>query len=411
MKKLCRAAILAAFVCVLGVCPIMAQADETSTTSTTESSGSSKSSTYDKLQEALAEKKELESALAKAKSNVKSISSNKTKAKEKAKEIKNELSSLNSRMNALTAQMEDLKAQIAESDELEKQAQAEVDRQYAGMKKRIQYMYENSTNALAMVMLTDGTLVDRLNAAEYINKVNQYDRQKFDEYKAAKEAQAAIGEGLTTQHSEIESMWKDLQATADTVSKLLGEQNQIVAQLDSELANAQEVQKAYEAEVSAQNEILAQIQAQLAAENGESNLMSSAGFMWPCPAYKRVSSDYGVRSSPTAGASTNHKGVDLAANSGSDILAAQSGKVTTATFQKSAGNYLIINHGKNADGQTVCTVYMHCSSFCVSQGDEVAQGQVIAKVGSTGVSTGPHLHFGVTVGGSYVSPWNYISKP
>ena len=96
--------------------------------------------------------------------------------------------------------------------------------------------------------------------------------------------------------------------------------------------------------------------------------------------------------------------MDIGASTGADILAAASGEVIISTYSYSAGNYIMINHGGG-----VYTVYMHCSQLLASVGEQVKQGQVIAKVGSTGYSTGPHLHFGVRTGGTYVNPLNYVS--
>ena len=127
------------------------------------------------------------------------------------------------------------------------------------------------------------------------------------------------------------------------------------------------------------------------------NGQSTGSMMWPCPSSKRVTSDYGPRTSPTNGASSNHKGIDIGAAYGADIVAADGGTVLVAT-------YVIIDHGGG-----LCTVYMHASSLTVSAGQTVSKGQVIAKVGSTGISTGNHLHFGVTLNGVYVSPWGYVS--
>ena len=104
------------------------------------------------------------------------------------------------------------------------------------------------------------------------------------------------------------------------------------------------------------------------------------------------------------GASTDHKGIDIGASTGSDIVAAASGTVIISTYSVSAGNYIMIDHGGG-----VFTVYMHCSQLLASVGDKVSQGQVIAKVGSTGYSTGPHLHFGIRSGGAYVNPLKYVS--
>ena len=129
-------------------------------------------------------------------------------------------------------------------------------------------------------------------------------------------------------------------------------------------------------------------------------------FKWPVPSSTRVTSDFGPRTSPTAGASSDHKGIDIGASSGSDIVAAAPGKVIISRYSSSAGYYISIDHGGG-----LCTVYMHCSKLLVNVGDVVAGGDVIAKVGSTGISTGPHLHFGVSLNGSYVSPWGYLTKP
>ena len=144
-----------------------------------------------------------------------------------------------------------------------------------------------------------------------------------------------------------------------------------------------------------------------AQEEGKTYTTADLGnisFKWPCPASSRITSQFGDRESPTEGASSNHKGIDIGAASGSDILAAASGTVVIATYSYSAGNYIMIDHGGG-----VSTVYMHCSQLLAAEGDEVSQGQVIAKVGSTGYSTGPHLHFGIRSDGSYVNPLNYVS--
>lgn len=103
------------------------------------------------------------------------------------------------------------------------------------------------------------------------------------------------------------------------------------------------------------------------------------------------------------GASSYHQGIDIGASKGSPIYAAAGGTVTEAGYNSSRGNYVVISHGSG-----VSTVYMHCSALYVSAGDSVSQGETIAAVGSTGISTGPHLHFGVIEDGSYVNPRNYV---
>lgn len=104
------------------------------------------------------------------------------------------------------------------------------------------------------------------------------------------------------------------------------------------------------------------------------------------------------------GASTYHKGIDIGAPTGTKIVAAAGGTVVTATYDSSCGNYIRIYHGNST-----YTIYMHCSKLLVSKGDEVRQGQEIGLAGSAGISTGSHLHFGITVNGEYKNPQNYVS--
>ena len=105
-----------------------------------------------------------------------------------------------------------------------------------------------------------------------------------------------------------------------------------------------------------------------------------------------------------AGASANHRGIDIGAPTGSSILAAASGRVTTATYNYSAGNYVVISHGNG-----VSTVYMHASALYVSEGESVSQGQKIALSGNTGISSGPHVHFEILINGSQVNPLKYLN--
>ena len=119
--------------------------------------------------------------------------------------------------------------------------------------------------------------------------------------------------------------------------------------------------------------------------------------------YSAFTSAFGLRPAPTAGASTYHQGVDLAAPTGTPIYASRSGTVSAATYSYDCGYYVQINHG---DGYR--SIYMHMTHYVVSAGQHVSQGQVIGYCGSTGISTGPHLHFGISKNGVYVNPANYI---
>lgn len=133
--------------------------------------------------------------------------------------------------------------------------------------------------------------------------------------------------------------------------------------------------------------------------------LGKKGMLWPCPSYKYISSRFGRRSSPTRGATSNHKGVDLSADKGSAILSVASGKVAEAQYSSSMGYYVKVSHG---DG--LYTLYEHASKLLVMRGEKVKAGQKIAKVGRTGLATGNHLHFGVLYKGIYRNPLNYLAR-
>lgn len=130
-------------------------------------------------------------------------------------------------------------------------------------------------------------------------------------------------------------------------------------------------------------------------------------YTWPCPGYTRISSDYGPRPRPTAGASSYHRGIDISAPEGATVTSIHRGTVQSYGYNGTMGNYVKISHGNG-----VASVYMHMSRIAnIHTGMSVSAGTTIGYVGSTGVATGAHLHLGILLNGNYVSPWNYISRP
>ncbi len=136
---------------------------------------------------------------------------------------------------------------------------------------------------------------------------------------------------------------------------------------------------------------------------GASVVTGNGQFTHPCPGYSRISSYFGYREQPLAGASTNHKGIDFAAPQGTPIYAAADGTVTSSGYSGKAGKRIVINHGNG-----LVTIYMHCHALYVKAGTKVSKGQNIAAVGTTGNSTGNHLHFQVNSNGTPVNPLKYL---
>ena len=389
------------------------------------------------LREAQQEKKTLENDLQKAKELIDSLKGSKEDIQSEVEKLDKQLNEISGKVKEFESRLSKKRQEIADTESALNKAKEQEKKQYRNMKKRIQFMYENGQTSYVEMLLSADSFTDFLNAVEYITQISQYDRKMLKEYQNMQVTIADTQKTLETDYASLQSLQAKVQEEKQAVAALESAKKGELNDVADDLTDAQSVAKAYEAEIQAQNEVIAQIQAaqkraaeqqaaqqqaQAAEENqgatdaaGENqntaqnttpsgNGQSTGSMMWPCPSSKRVTSDYGPRTSPTNGASSNHKGIDIGAAYGADIVAADGGTVLVATYSSSGGNYVIIDHGGG-----LCTVYMHASSLTVSAGQTVSKGQVIAKVGSTGISTGNHLHFGVTLNGVYVSPWGYVS--
>ncbi|EHI57887.1 murein hydrolase activator EnvC family protein [Hungatella hathewayi] len=289
--------------------------------------------------------------------------------------------------------------------------------QYQAMKLRIQYMYEMGETNFIDMLLQSKDMGQFLNRAEYIARITEYDKKKLDEYRAVKKDIAGREAVLEEEHAELMELKDATEIKRASVEELLKAKRSELEAFDVQISSAEGKISKYEQDIKDQEDRIKKIEAEIKRKEeaakkeaeaiGKKYNTTSIGnikFIWPCPSSSRITSEFGARESPTEGASTGHKGMDIGAASGSSIRAAAAGEVTISTYSYSAGNYIMINHGGG-----VSTVYMHCSQLLVSEGETVTQGQEIAKVGSTGVSTGPHLHFGIRVNGDYVNPAGFVS--
>ena len=356
------------------------------------------------------DKKNLQSGLSGIKDLLKSLESAKGNLEDYVTRLDANLAELASRIDELNALLDEKEAEIKTKKEELDAAKQQEEGQYAAMKKRIKFMYEKGSASYLEMILSAESFTEFLNKAEFINKISEYDRTKLDEYIATKESIAEQEAQLELEQQALEQVKASIAEEQEAVSTLIHAKEEEIVYYESDITNKEQAVKAYEAEIAAQNAMIKELEATIAAEKkrllaeNKSAISYDGGqFKWPAPDYKRISDDYGMRMHPTLGVEQFHNGIDLASASGSRILAAYDGEVVAAAYSSTMGNYIMIDHG---DG--LYTIYMHASSLLVSKGTMVARGEEIAKVGSTGRSTGPHLHFGVRLNGSYVSPWNYI---
>lgn len=325
-------------------------------------------------------------------------------------QLDNELSSIQEKIAKYNTLIIEKEQEIEETTEELNAAIKQQEEQYEAMKKRIQFMYERGDTFYLELLFSSTGFADMANKAEYIEALSRYDKNKLDEYVETKEMVQLCKEKLEAEKEVLDEAKIAVEAEEASISELIDQKEAQIVSVSTDISTKEAAIKEYEemiaqenAEIAALEKAVAEEKARLEAENAQARIYNGGMFAWPCPGYKRISDEYGNRIHPILGTQQFHNGVDMAAPTGTAILAAYDGDVIAAAYSSSMGNYIMIDHGSG-----LYTIYMHCSALYVSKGQTVTKGQNIAAVGSTGRSTGPHLHFSVRLNGSYVSPWNYL---
>ena len=316
---------------------------------------------------------------------------------------------LEQQINATRAEINTIAAQIAKYDELIaqkqeelSQAEAEEQAQYELFCDRVRYMEEQGEVSYWSILFSSKDFADLLDNAMMVEEIMDYDNQVMDQLIALREQIEQDKAELETARQEQQ----DAKAEQEAAQANLQAQESEVDALLSQISNQEDELEAREAQLRAASDAataeIAAAERELAAQIA--NVPSESGFLWPLPGRYNLSSLFGSRKHPITGKANNHTGIDIPASSGTSILAAKSGVVTTSTYNNSYGNYVVVSH---SDGTS--TLYAHMVRRNCSKGDTVSQGQVIGYVGTTGSSTGNHLHFEVRVNGSRVDPINYFT--
>ena len=348
---------------------------------------------------------ELKSARAEANAAVEALEGESEKYSEKIAALDYQIQSTRAELNATQKIIDSLTRDIADKQDELDETIAQLDEKQELFETRIRVMYENGDTTYLEVLLSSEDFSDMLTNMEIVSQIMDYDKRIVEEYKALK-AQ------IETQKAALESDRKDKQDYADDLEQAYEEieaqkkeYKALKAKVDSDLAlKKAEAERMLREQDEINDEIAALSRQEAASSSGGGGKVYSGSLVWPCPSYSRISSQYGYRTHPISGTRKLHKGLDIAASSGNPVIAAASGTVVKSYFSSSYGNYVVISHGGG-----LMTAYAHMTRRLVSAGQTVAAGQQVGTVGSTGNSTGPHLHFEVYVGGSTTNPMNYFS--
>lgn len=278
---------------------------------------------------------------------------------------------------------------------------------------RVRAMEEGGRVSYWQVIFQASSFTDLLDRLNMVEEINAADRLRIEQMRIAADVVSATREGLENEKSKLEEVRVELKLDEEKLEEKRQESDELLHELEKK---AEEFQLLLEESEALQDDLMQEIAAKekdleeakydeylakLALQG--TNPPSNAAWTTPVSGY-RISSPFGMRTHPILGTQRMHNGIDMACAQGTPIYATRAGKVTVASYQAGgAGNYVSINH---LDGFS--SIYMHMTNYVVSAGQTVSQGQLIGYVGSTGLSTGPHLHFGISYAGTYVNPLAYI---
>ena len=323
--------------------------------------------------------------------------------------IQEEIDNVNQQISEYDALIGETETKIADTEEKE-QAQYEL---YCS---RVRAMEENGKISYWEVIFKAKSFSDLLSRVDFINEIMDYDEQVMQKLQDLRSQLKDEKSQLESARTEQVAAKQDLRARQSELQTQLEEATNLMKKIQSDTATYQDTLSALDKE---EDQIQAEIvkkSKELAAQNQKpsggnattgviTSWMGSGGYMWPEKASKRITSPMGGRASPGGIGSTNHKGVDIGGvGYTTQVLASKAGTVIVSQSSRSYGEYVVVSHGS---GNT--TLYAHMSKRLVSAGQSVQQGQVLGITGSTGNSTGAHLHFEITEGGVRVNPLNYLT--
>ena len=380
---------------------------------TAATSMSSLQNKLDKLSQSIVQHKK---ELSNAKKKEQAAKALESELKEKVTVVQSQISVLKGQIAEVQNSIGLKEQEIAVKEQQITEKEAEIADQWGDFKQHMAAMQELRDGGSVAMLSAVNDLYELLTFNEVMQDISIKDTEILDNMKNAKEALESDKLTLESQRSELQSKKADLDAQNSQMRAKQNELNSSVAAAQMSAAEAQQAQKDAQAAIESDEmnyeAVKKQIQKMIAAAAASKPTLSFTGFICPLKSYSRISSEYGWRKNPVTGVNKLHAGTDFAAPGGTPIYAAASGYVQVAGWSSGGyGNYVVIYHGKMTDGNAYSTLYGHMRSVATSAGKYVNQGDLIGYVGSTGNSTGNHLHLEVWKGGSKanaVNPRGYI---
>lgn len=348
--------------------------------------------------------KDKDSEKAEAKAEIAEIKEEKSDALAVKEQLDTEIAELQSKIDEIEAKIQEDDVKIQEVETELYWAQVALDNQYATFKNRIKTMYEQGSTGYLEALLESESISDFINRYEIVKTIAEYDKDMTDRLEEARNKIEDQKKQLEEIRQQKVEKANELDSQKSVMDTKLAESENYIAQLNDREAELVAMLEKAEAEQNSIRAQIAQMSAAVVATGVTIPVNYTGGAMyWPLPGYSNISSSFGGRIHPVYNTSNSHRGIDIPAPRGTAIVAANDGVVIRASYNGSYGNHVMVDHGGG-----IVTVYAHASALAVGVGQTVARGQTIAYVGSTGASTGNHLHFEVDVNGVPTNPMGYF---
>lgn len=347
--------------------------------------------------------KELESKQAELKTKINALQDDIDDQEALKAALQEQIDTVQSQIDLYNAQIEKLQDKIDEMEATKAKKAAEIEDKKEMFLARVRAMYIAGNDSALSVLLGADDFADYLYQDELLASITEYDNRVMDQLRVDIEEINQLEEDVKAQQDEIRSIKSAVDEKRAELGNTMKSYNAVIAKLEDQQEELELDVEAYQKQIDA---LEAKIQAATQDAADDNVSYDGSQFLWPTPGYYYITSGYGYRWGRL------HKGVDIAGSNiyGKPILAAADGVVSLVDYNDGGyGYYVMINHG-NSGGNNYVTLYAHMSSQAAYVGQRVSKGDVIGYVGSTGRSTGPHLHFEIRVNGTAQNPMNYFSS-
>ena len=350
--------------------------------------GFAETTSQDKLNELNAQIQKLETQLKEGKTEARTLSS-------KISKLDKMITAAEKEIDTLQGKIDTTSGKIAQTQKDLEAKQAEINQQNDDMDKRLRAMYKNGDVGILEILLGSSSITDFMTNLDMAQRIFDNDAEVLETLQQQHEVLNAYQTQLTALQNELADQKQSKATQQDSLETSRGEVADIKAGVEKD-------NKVLEAQVDALNEEADALVSEILKLQGGGDYIGGE-MLWPVPASTKITSPFGYRIHPILGIKKLHTGIDIGVGSGNNVVAANAGKVIKAAWNNSYGYMVMVDHGGG-----IVTLYAHNSVLKVTTGDTVTRGQVVALSGSTGASTGPHVHFEVRVNGEYKNPMNYL---